>query len=65
MPAKIRMDLDELRVESFSTTAPEETQRGTVHGYELTAACSGYLTCASACSMTNGVAVCKTCGPCC
>jgi hypothetical protein len=27
--------------------------------------CSGQATCASACSATNGVAACKSCGPCC
>jgi hypothetical protein len=65
MPVKIRMRLDELQVESYPTTAPEMANGGTVHGHAVTAACSGYLTCASACSMTNGAVACKTCGPCC
>ena len=65
MPRKMRMQLDELQVESYPTTAAEKAEGGTVHGHAVTAACSGSLTCMSACSWTNGVAVCKTCGPCC
>jgi acyl-coenzyme A thioesterase PaaI-like protein len=67
MTRKIRMSVDELHVESYPTTAATRGADGTVHGHAVTtlAECSGYVTCASACSATDGVRVCKTCGPCC
>ena len=67
MPRKMRMRLDELQVESYPTTAPAMADEGTVQGHAAVTlpGCSGYATCMSACSATNGVAICKTCGPCC
>jgi len=67
MPKKMRMRLDELQVESYSTTALELVDEGTVRGHAATllAPCSGYATCLSACSETDGVHICKSCGPCC
>lgn len=65
MRKKVRMRLDELQVESYPTTA-SAVDGGTVHGHEdVTAICSGYATCLSACSETDGVHICKSCGPCC
>jgi hypothetical protein len=67
MREKIRMRLDELQVESYPTTAAGLAHEGTVHGHGAStiADCSGYATCLSACSATDGVRICKTCGPCC
>ena len=66
MRRKIRMRLDELQVESYPTTAPAMADGGTVRGHEaVTAVCSGWATCLSACSETDGVHACKSCGPCC
>jgi hypothetical protein len=65
---KVRLELDALRVVTFAPAAIEEAERGTVHGREQLsggATCLGQLTCGCACSATNGVAVCKTCGPSC
>ena len=64
---KIRLDVEALRVQSYSTTGSEEPGGGTVHGLQQATVlvCSGYATCASACSETNGVNICKSCGPCC
>ncbi|HYW13326.1 MAG TPA: hypothetical protein VE871_15310 [Longimicrobium sp.] len=64
---KIRLDVEALRVQSYPTTDPEWSEGGTVDGHQQGTVwvCSGQLTCASACSETNGVAVCKSCGPCC
>ena len=31
--SKLRLNADALRVETFETTAPEGTERGTVHGH--------------------------------
>lgn len=65
---KVRLDLDGLLVQSYPTTAEHGGARGTVHGWEDTlhvdGCASGYVTCLSACSATNGVP-CKSCGPCC
>ncbi|MFL5540626.1 MAG: hypothetical protein ACJ8J0_16670 [Longimicrobiaceae bacterium] len=67
MRKKMRMRLEELQVESYPTTAAGPADGGTVHGHAAStlAACSGYATCLSACSATDGVHICKTCGPCC
>jgi hypothetical protein len=74
---KIRLDLDALEVDSFPVAADGKDDRGTVHGRGTLYVCSemescpglpsclGDPTCASACSETNGVAICKSCGPCC
>lgn len=64
---KIRLNVEELRVQSYATTGGEWVDGGTVHGQQLATvlACSGHVTCASACSETDGVAACKSCGPCC
>ena len=58
---KIRLDIDALRVQSCPTTDAEWPEGGTVDGHQY----SGYATCASACSATNGIVICKSCGPCC
>lgn len=65
MSKKMRMRLDELQVESYPTSAAGEAAGGTVHGHGVTAVCSGVATCLSACSETDGVHICKSCGPCC
>ena len=64
---KIRLSVEELRVQSYSTTLEAEWAAGTVHARQLgtVLGCSGHVTCASACSETDGVAACKSCGPCC
>ena len=63
---KIRLNVEGLRVQSYVTTEPEWTEAGTVLGQQQATVlvCSGQVTCASACSETNGVP-CKSCGPCC
>jgi hypothetical protein len=62
MKQKIRMDVDELRVQSYATTSPENARGGTVHGREeLVEEVTG----TSGCSATDGVVACKSCGPCC
>lgn len=73
---KIKLDLDGLRVDSFPTVAGDDG-RGTVVGLETAIRCSGgvtclgdptclgWVTCGCACSETDGVAVCKSCGPSC
>jgi hypothetical protein len=67
MKQKLRLSMDELRVESHSTTVAAQADGGTVHGHGEAALgdVSGYATCLSACSATDGVFICKTCGPCC
>ena len=68
MKQKLRLDMDELNVQSYPTTGDASVIGGTVRGHEgvtTLAECSGYVTCASACSGTDGVRVCKTCSPCC
>ncbi|MBV9109635.1 MAG: hypothetical protein JO306_09545 [Gemmatimonadetes bacterium] len=67
MQRKIRLDVDRLHVQSYPTTVAESVAGGTVHAREdvTTSPCSGYATCLSACSATDGVHICKTCGPCC
>jgi hypothetical protein len=67
MRKKMRMHLDELQVESYPTTAARFLNKGTVHGQAAATldVCSGYATCLSACSATDGVFICKTCGRCC
>jgi hypothetical protein len=64
---KIKLAVEELRVQSYATTGGEWADGGTVHGQQQATirVCSGHVTCASACSETDGVFVCKTCGPCC
>ncbi|HEU0052435.1 MAG TPA: hypothetical protein VFQ39_04625 [Longimicrobium sp.] len=62
---KIRLDLDTLEVASFSVSEEHEGEGGTVHARQTIVVCSGHATCASACSETNGIAICKSCGPCC
>jgi hypothetical protein len=64
---KIRLDVDALRVQSYPTTDAEWPEGGTVDGHQQATVlvCSGYATCASACSETNGINICKSCGPCC
>ena len=64
---KIRMDVETLKVQSYPTTEPAWSEAGTVIGQQMgtVLGCSGQVTCASACSWTNGVAACKSCGPCC
>lgn len=58
---KVQLKVEELHVQSYPTTGAEWAEGGTVHGQQV----SGVVTCASACSATDGVRVCKTCGPCC
>ena len=67
MNQKIRMAIDELHVESYATTGAARLDGGTVRGHEniTVLECSGHVTCASACSETDGVFACKSCGPCC
>lgn len=64
---KIRLNVDVLKVQSYPTTGPEWPEIGTVHGQQQATVlvCSGQVTCASACSETNGMFACKSCGPCC
>jgi hypothetical protein len=64
---KIRLNIERLQVQSYPTTEPQWTKAGTVHGQQQATVlvCSGHATCASACSETNGVVICKSCGPCC
>ena len=62
---KIRLDIDSLEVASFHTLEGDPERRGTVHGLATLIGCSGQVTCASACSWTNGAVACKSCGPCC
>ena len=64
---KIRLNVEALRVQSYSTTGAEGPEGGTVHGLQepTIVVCSGYATCASACSETDGIRICKSCGPCC
>jgi hypothetical protein len=64
---KIRLNVEALRVQSYSTTGAEWPEGGTVHGQQQATilVCSGYATCASACSATDGIRICKSCGPCC
>lgn len=64
---KIRLDVDALEVASFPVSEDGETPKGTVRALEtlMINGCSGQVTCASACSWTNGIAACKSCGPCC
>ena len=73
---KIRLDLDALEVESFPT-ADGDGERGTVLAQQSIFQCSvadtcfgnptclGHATCACACSETDGVRICKSCGPSC
>jgi hypothetical protein len=64
---KIRLDVEALQVQSYPTTGAAPGEGGTVHGQQLgtIVVCSGHVTCASACSETDGVHACKSCGPCC
>ena len=59
---KVKLDLESLAVESFPTVDLDAAGRGTVHGQDQL---SGYVTCGCACSETDGVRVCKSCGPSC
>lgn len=73
MGPKLKLDLDELQVESFDTAADEQGRRGTVRGNDLctcncceTDACTaqtacGQATCAVSC---NGTCNEWTCGDC-
>lgn len=64
---KLRLDLDALAVESFSTRVAEHAE-GTVQGQDAetqTDSC-GQATCGTYCSWTNGVWACRSvCGPAC
>jgi hypothetical protein len=51
----IQLDIEALEVKSFSTTRHED----------LTCDLAPTDFCGSAVSETNGVAICKSCGPCC
>ncbi len=66
---KVRLDLDALSVQSYPTTTRRGDARGTVYGWEVSrladGCASGNATCLSACSATNGIVICKSCGPCC
>lgn len=48
---KIKLDVDQLAVESFNTAADEQEERGTVQGYQFVGdtaydrTCNGYGTC--------------------
>ena len=61
---KLKLELDELSVESFDT-AKQKEERGTVHGRDLTECCSGadgftcYLSCGGTCDTC--AASCDTC----
>jgi hypothetical protein len=61
---KIRLDLDQLTVESFAVTGVSRARRGTVHANEATAA--GEPTCDWSCDppMTcGGMTYCQACYP--
>lgn len=65
---KMRLDVGSLTVESYPTNPELDAVVGTVYARAVTMlleGCSGHATCASACSATNGVNICKSCGPCC
>jgi hypothetical protein len=65
---KMRLEVDSLTVESYHTNTELEGVAGTIHARAVTMlleGCSGHATCLSACSATNGVNICKSCGPCC
>jgi hypothetical protein len=52
----IRLDVDKIEVRSFMTTTWQNAPRNEVAPTDF---------CGSAVSETNGVAICKSCGPCC
>lgn len=63
---KVKLDLDELAVESFATADGESEVRGTVHGHDATELCTRFMTrcyqdtCAFSCdgSCVGGQQVC-------
>jgi hypothetical protein len=62
---KLHLDLDNLQVASFATTPAETPARGTVRGLDdagMQAVLDMAATGTSACSWTDGVVACKTCG---
>jgi hypothetical protein len=59
---KIRLDVDELSVESFDTNRGEGAAAGTVRGHAVTSLADGCNfsrgTCFQSCGMTNGYQYC-------
>lgn len=43
---KMKLDIDQLSVESFSIKAGDTDGRGTVHGHAVTRLCSAFNSCA-------------------
>ncbi|HEX6372209.1 MAG TPA: hypothetical protein VF006_25045 [Longimicrobium sp.] len=68
---KVRLDLDELEVQSFTTTGPERPQRGTVQGNEDDCTCQccptdpALNTCWASCPDTCWATCGDTCGDSC
>lgn len=57
MKRKMKLQLDELAVEAFETTAAKKEARGTVRGHEgslIPGACSNEYTCFGSCPDTCG-----------
>ncbi|WP_420127635.1 hypothetical protein [Longimicrobium sp.] len=52
----IRLNVDALEVNSFTTSFPDPARGNAMAPTDY---------CGSAVSETNGVAICKSCGPCC
>jgi hypothetical protein len=60
---KIRLDLDELAIESFSTVAGKDAQEGTVQGHaeSFQLYCSDGQTCGNTCDYCTENTDCGTC----
>jgi hypothetical protein len=54
---KLKLDLDDIEVQSFDTLQLHEELQGTVHGEQLTArtGCAGGATCVASCCHTDKV----------
>ena len=64
--SKIRLDVDALTVDSFSTVAGEDSGKGTVFGhlppYTYQKYCSDGITCNDTCDFCTNATDCGTCG---
>jgi len=65
MPAKMKLDLDTLVVDSFATTDVHAARRGTVHAHDITAGCQPTppeyeCTCAASCLCPTNAYYCAT-----
>lgn len=65
MPEKLKLSLDDLRVETFDTTGGPESAAGTVHAldcYDDTGLCAGCSRCTDCtdCTGCSGCSVCST-----